>query len=566
MLNRNNAMDARLAARRRAEKLLGHAGDADEIAAARNVDSRQVIHELRVHQVELQAQNEELRASQAELDRSREQYRELYESVPVASLTLAADDTILQVNPAALAFFGMAQRNLLGTRLSKFLVPTDAARFEHHRRDVLGSALRQRCALTLVVDGQPREVQLESVSSACSQAQWRTALVDVTELHQLESSLHDHAFLAEVLDGAGLLVVLDPSGRIVRANRLCKERLCGPRSVVGRPFSDVFALPSERAPAAAQLQALLQRHDRGEWETRCRDVEGRERVLSWSLTPLPGSQTGAETQYVILSGTDLTERRQLEAKLVVADRLAAVGTLAAGVAHEINNPLAYAMISLELASKLVERKPEPAASSAEALSDLLRTAREGNARIRCIVDDLRSLGRCDETKIEVVDLRSVLESCVRLSTGQITARARLIVDYADELWVRGNRTRLGQVFLNLLVNAAQAIAEGNPAANSVSIRTRAENERLAIVEIGDTGVGIEPAHLPRLFDPFFTTKANGEGMGLGLSICHSIITSLGGTISVQSAPGQGSCFRVTLPQAYAGDVTAPLSPPRTPPA
>jgi CheY-like chemotaxis protein/two-component sensor histidine kinase len=157
--------------------------------------------------------------------------------------------------------------------------------------------------------------------------------------------------------------------------------------------------------------------------------------------------------------------------------------------------------------------------------------------------------RPDDEATGAVDIHRVIESSVRMAWNEIRHRARLVRSLGTPPLVRANEGRLGQVFLNLLLNAAQAMPDGPASSNEIRIRTGGAAGGEAFVEISDTGSGIEPAVLSRIFDPFFTTKSNTMGSGLGLAISSRIVASLGGTITVQSRPGVGSTFRVTLPPA-----------------
>jgi PAS domain S-box-containing protein len=246
---------------------------------------------------------------------------------------------------------------------------------------------------------------------------------------------------------------------------------------------------------------------------------------------------------------DITERKSLEARLLLADRMASTGTLAAGVAHEVNNPLAYVMsnlefISAELADLALEHPTKRLMETRRALTDSL----DGTARVARIVRDLKTFSRADEESRGAVDLHQVLESSLKMASNEIRHRARLVKDFGDLPPILGNEARLGQVFLNLMVNAAQAMPMGKAAENEVRLTTRmdAAGSR-AIVEVKDTGSGIPPEIMNQIFDPFFTTKPIGAGTGLGLSICHGIISELGGQISVESQVGVGTTFRVALP-------------------
>lgn len=245
------------------------------------------------------------------------------------------------------------------------------------------------------------------------------------------------------------------------------------------------------------------------------------------------------------------ERRKMQEQLLISDRMASVGTLAAGVAHEINNPLAAVVANLELVARDLAALSDELQidDRLQEVFEELRDARDGADRLRHIVRDLKIFSRStDEERRGPVEVRRVLESSLRMAWNEIRHRARLVKDYADVPAVDANEARLGQVFLNLIVNAAQAIREGNAQQNVIRVSTAMDGRsgRVAI-EIRDSGSGIPPENLSRIFDAFFTTKPVGVGTGLGLSICHRIVTSLGGEIAVDSQIGKGTTFRVLLP-------------------
>lgn len=242
---------------------------------------------------------------------------------------------------------------------------------------------------------------------------------------------------------------------------------------------------------------------------------------------------------------DVTERKLLQERLFLAERMASIGTLAAGVGHEINNPLTYIVLNLTLIERELKTLVLPSASQAR-LAHMVDQARYGTERVSGIVRDLQALTRVPEQRVGRVELVPVLERCLEIADHQIRHRARVIRELAPVPRVRGSEGRIVQLFLNLLVNAAQAIPIGSADTNWIKVTTRAEKWS-AIVEIADSGIGIAPDVMGRIFDPFFTTKQIGEGTGLGLAICRSIVTAMGGEISVDSTPGTGSTFRVVLP-------------------
>jgi len=243
---------------------------------------------------------------------------------------------------------------------------------------------------------------------------------------------------------------------------------------------------------------------------------------------------------------DVTARKQLEQQLVQSDRLAALGTMAAGVAHEVNNPLAYLMLNLEwIARKLPSVGQDP--SSLQGLTAMLDEARHGAQRVSTIVRELRSFSRADGETRTRVDLAEVVRSGIRIAGHEIRHKARIVTSFEPARAVWANEARLEQVVINLLLNAAQAMPESRAEHNEIRLSVRPDGEERTVLEVFDNGEGIALDVLPRIFDPFFTTKPVGVGTGLGLSICHGIVTSLGGHIGAYSEPGEGTTFRVVLP-------------------
>ncbi len=253
---------------------------------------------------------------------------------------------------------------------------------------------------------------------------------------------------------------------------------------------------------------------------------------------------------------DETERRRLQSQLLVSDRMASVGTLAAGVAHEINNPLAAVIANLDFIADSVAALPDAPAFKIDVMEPL-EDAREAAHRVRFIVRDLKLFSRSPtEEPRGPVDVKAVMESSLRMAWNEIRHRAQLVKVYGPTPGVHANEARLGQVFLNLLVNAAQALPEGRAKDHEIRVTTGLEGE-FVVVEVADTGPGIAPEIMTQIFDAFFTTKAVGVGTGLGLAICQRLVTDLGGTLTVASELGKGSTFRITIPVARTDARTAP---------
>ncbi|HEY0190981.1 MAG TPA: ATP-binding protein, partial [Kofleriaceae bacterium] len=307
----------------------------------------------------------------------------------------------------------------------------------------------------------------------------------------------------------------------------------------------------------ATVRTMPPQHPSEVIEMRFRGADGSWRSCEvWGLLiVLAGRRT------VIAAARDVTERKRMRAKLLVTDRMASLGTLAAGIAHEINNPLAYVTGNLEAMAETLAATERPTAGQRRELRAAIEDARDGAERVRRIVLGLRSFSRSEDEQRKPLALDGVLEAAIRMTSNELRHRAVLVRELGPAPMVVADDGRLTQVFINLLVNAAHAIPEGHTADNRITVRTRTDANQRAVIEIEDTGCGIAPEVQARVFDPFFTTKDVGEGTGLGLSICHGIISGLGGQISLESAAsGTGTVVRIVLPPAPELPVVVAVAP------
>ena len=322
--------------------------------------------------------------------------------------------------------------------------------------------------------------------------------------------------------------------------------------------------PDDRARITAAVHAAIASGTTYSIDHRVIRPDGSTRIVHEQSE----LQYDAAGRPVRMIGTvqDVTEQRSTEAQLVFHDRMVAVGTLAAGVAHEINNPLTAVCANLDLALAVLADPAGPAerAELVRELADRLRDAREGADRVRAIVRDLMVFSRGEELTRTPVDVTLVLESALRMAAHELRGRARVLRTYGDTPLVEANEARLGQVFLNLVRNAAHAIPDGAPERHQIRLASATDPRGRVVVSIADTGGGIAPELRSRIFVPFFTTKAVGEGTGLGLSICQRIVTDLGGEIAFTTEVGRGTEFRVTLP-ASTGAAPRPRAAPVRPP-
>jgi PAS domain S-box-containing protein len=403
---------------------------------------------------------------------------------------------------------------------------------------------------------------------------------DVTESRLAEAALYEsRQALRGVLDSVPQRVFWkDRSSVYLGCNRPFAEDMgfAQPSDVVGKTDDD----------ATWKASAELYRRDDGEvirsgearlnYEEPMELADGRKGWLRTSKIPV----RGRDGSVVGLIGTyeDITERKRLEAQHQHAQRLQSIGTLAAGMAHEINNPLTYVTGNIEicrewLQSAIVQlrrhidapedtRVCERVLQSLVELEEPLRDATDGAERVRRLVLDIKRMAHTQDTPRAPRDLQGIVETAIKMTAHAVRHSAVLRTSLARTALVEGAEGPLVQVFTSLLLNAADAIGVGRAEANEIMVTSFTDDAGWPCVEVRDTGPGVRPEVLPQIFDPFFTTKRVGSGMGLGLSTSHSIVTSFGGRLTVESPPGSGAVFRVSFPPAAAAAThTAPAGQP-----
>ncbi|MDP9001626.1 MAG: ATP-binding protein [Myxococcota bacterium] len=381
----------------------------------------------------------------------------------------------------------------------------------------------------------------------------RVAKADATDaaLHRARESTRT------VLEISRELIVVCRDGHILYANPTL-SRVLGVRSdeIVERPLIDFIHVDDR--PAIATLEASVttvtsagpQEPFGLRWQRR----QGGYRTTEAIAAHLDFEGTDA----VLIVARDITDRAEFQHQLLQRDRMAAIGTLSAGVAHAINNPLTYLLVNVEHVLRRLRAacaSDDPVATLSEnprgglaALAKSLQDAVDGVNRVGQIVRDLLTFSQGNVEQRGMTDVRGIVESAVQMAWHEMRHRARLVKNLAEVPPVDANAARLGQVFLSLLINAAQAIPESHADRHEIRVLTHADDRGYAVIEVSDTGSGITPEDMPCIFDPFFTTKGAG-GTGLGLAISHGTVKALGGEIHVSSVPGRGTTFKVVLPPA-----------------
>jgi PAS domain S-box-containing protein len=474
-------------------------------------------------------------------------YRELFDSIQEGLFFATPDGQFLDVNDAMVRMLGYESREqLLHADVSPHLYPTPAAKkrlvhaiaergalrnYEETLRRKDGSLLHTLQNISAVRDVLGRVVQI------------RGLMLDVTEQKMFQSQLQrERDFNQKILNTTqSMILVLDTAGLISYANRRCYEAGYREEELIGHRLVS-WVEPSQREDFEAALQTTAHGQQVENLELRVKRSDGSMGHFSISLSPMRDESSQVNSVVVVM--TDITDAVLLQAKLAHSEKMATIGRLVSGVAHEVNNPLAAILGFTDL---LLEN-PEVPASAREDLQIILQETQ----RTKEIVQDLLSFARQRPAQREPMQVNAILRQTIKLRSYDFASHGVQVVEEFDENLAPtlGDGQQLQQVFLNILNNAYDAIQEsGNH--GKITIRTRrAIDSKVDSVEIAfiDNGTGVtEP---DRIFDPFFTTKQVGKGTGLGLSICYGIVRAHGGEILCWNNAGDaGSTFVVHLPIA-----------------
>jgi PAS domain S-box-containing protein len=481
----------------------------------------------------------------AALTQHSERFASLLSHVPVFAWMAEESGRVAFVNPRMERYFGLSAGALLGKTIFD-LFPEAVAREIAAREHAVLQAGHAIENIEDVPDYQGRMstwwVCRFPVQGPSGRMIGGVAL-EITDRYEAERALREaeerHRQILDAL--TDWVFVKGPHSKIVWANRafregygMSNEQLQG---MIDAPFNapdytQQYVKDDAQVFSSGKMMEIA--------EERVTRHDGK--VLTVNTVKAPIFDANGNVVMTVGVSRDITERKQLEAKLKLADHMASLGTLAAGVAHEVNSPLASIIANLDMLCEELRR-----GASGTGVLELATHARDGAERVRKIVRGLRTFSLSEDGPLKAIDLSAVIEASINLTWNEIRNRGRIIRDFAVTLPIRADETRLAQVFINLLLNAAHALDEASADSNEIRIRTYIDAARRVVIEFQDTGAGIPAAMLPRIFDPFYSTKAIGAGMGLGLSICHGIVTGLGGQLSCESELGKGSVFRVALP-------------------
>jgi PAS domain S-box-containing protein len=509
-----------------------------------------------------------LRASEA-------RFRAMSECSPLGIFMTDARFETMYANPAMCEIVGLGHDEAMGQGWTSTIHPEDRERMlaEVRACNEAGTALRTvvrhvhkngKVVSAYVQSALMRDG--DNLLGIIGTAQDITERVAVTQA--VERARRD---LYEIIERSPDGTAVGRDGRFVYVNRALARILgyASSEQLLGVHASDLIH-PDDWPTAQKNMAMAPTGAELPPNEVRYRRTDGEYVVLERSVARLDEFD-GAPA--LLLVFRDVTEKKKLQGQLLMSERMVSVGTLAAGMAHEINNPLATVLGNIDWMSSMLARLNEdcragafgsfgsPLAAQIDRFDEVLRDTRDAGDRIRLVVRDVKVFSRAEEELQGPVAVTRVLDSAARMAHNEVRHRARFVRDYDRLPLAFGNEARLAQVFLNLIINAAQAIPEGHADANEIRVSAYLDRNDRIVVDVKDTGPGIPPEVVGRIFDPFFTTKPIGIGTGLGLTICQRIVTGFGGEIEVESSPGKGTVMRVRLVPTTAEQTPVPATPP-----
>lgn len=514
-------------------------------------DIQKIVHELQVHQVELEMQNEELRNAQTEIEESRSRYADLYDFAPVGYLTLSIKGgVILEANLTAADLLGVPRNSLIKLVFSQFVMPEFLDPYLDHKKRVSEMDGRHTCELKLKKkDGTPFWALLDSIAVKDSSGNLTRIRTVVSDIADRKATEEERLRLAAAVEQAGeAIVITDTQGLIVYVNPIFEQTSgYGKKELLNKDYFEIFAMDGTDKDLKERAQQAMRQGETFSGHTRRRREGGRSLELDISLFSIR-DPSGAIINYIILE-KDVTTEYMLQEHLRHRQKMEALGTLAGGIAHDFNNILNPIFINTELALLDV---PEPTRSS-------LKMALEAAHRGKELVKQIITFSRQKEQAQKLIKVGPLIREAIKFIRSSLPANIE-IRDHipVDTVPILADSAQIHQVIMNLCSNAAYAMREHGGVLAVTLGEVEVDSTLLARypdlkpglylrLAVSDTGTGMEQEVKERAFDPFFTTKEQGEGAGMGLAVVHGIVKKHGGAVTVYSEVGKGSTFSIYFP-------------------
>jgi PAS domain S-box-containing protein len=550
------------ALRARAEDRLKAKSSRSQAAGHHSAEEMQrLVHELQVHQIELELQNDELQETRAELEVAAKVHSDLYDFAPVGYLTLDSDGVIQKVNLTGARLLGLERARLVGSRLGILVSPESRPAFNTLLKQVFGSRAKQVCDLELCPEqGAALWVHIEAAASDVGGHQCRAVLLDITERKLAERirqeteaiirTIYDHlpdpTFVWQHLTTGFVLAAFNEAARAVTDGEIS--------SFLGRSAAEFpYGIPDLALDLQRCFEQRLSIRRELDFVSPVSQTRGR----------LVGRYGFVPPDMVLLQAEDVTEQRQTEDQLRAAQRMEAIGRLAGGIAHDFNNVLTVVINHAEFAMEEVGK-------SAPVRANLIEI-RKAAGRAADLTRQLLAFGRKQMLRPQVLDLGKIvggMEGMLRRLLGEdIEVSVVLAPGLAK---VMADPGQVEQVVMNLAVNARDAMPKGGKLTIETvcvdldeayaSQHAEVKPGPYVMLSVTDTGCGMDEQTRARLFEPFFTTKRTGKGTGLGLATVYGIVQQSGGSIWVDSEPDKGTTFEVYFPRELSANETSVRAP------
>ena len=550
-ISQANMTELRIKAENRLESMLARL---EGLAEEDVQDIKNLVHELQVHQIELEMQNEELRKLQNELEISRQKYFDLYNLAPTGYYTFNKDGQILEANLQAAQMLGLERQALLKENIYAFIHNEDCDLFYWHLAKVCETHEHHTCELRMHrKNGAQLDVYLESVgieNDGKIFKKCRTSITDISELKQAEAALREsEEKYRHLFENSNDAIYIMYQNQFQMVNKKFVEILGLSLAEVNRKEFDFISLVAPEGQSF--IRERLNRFALGEenpphYDFTALTRDGRKIEVEVCETLI--KYNGGRAIQAILR--DVSERKRLEEQLRQAQKMEAIGKLAGGIAHDFNNLLTVILGNAEILRVTLEKRLQ----QFEEIDEIKKAAE----RAALLTKQLLAFARKQLLVLKVVNLNKNINYMKKLLQRLIGENIELILDLDPGLdYIKADSTQLNQLFMNLVINSKEAISENG----QITIRTRnitinaenrdryrnAEPGKFVFLSVEDTGKGIESDILDKIFDPFFTTKGMAQGSGLGLSVVYGIIQQHKGWIHVISEKGRGTLFRILLP-------------------
>ena len=505
-----------------------------------DADVRKLAHELQVHQIELEMQNEELRKSQQELEDSRDKYSRLYDFAPIGYFTISDDGVILDANLTGAKMLGVERSHLINKPLCVFIVKDDQDNYYRHRRKTCKVKERSVCEVRMVrKDGTEFYVQLQcglEQDKREDTVRCLTVMTDITERKQAEDE-HRNIFDLSI----DMICICDiKNGYFMKINHAFEKTLgYSEEELLGSPFYN-FIHPDDIGPTTNEIEEMLAiGKEVVGFENRYRCKDGSYKWLMWTAKPIP------ENGITYATAHDITKRIKMEETLFQSEKLKFLGVITAGVAHEFNNILAVILGTAELLDSGFEDDQE----LKKGLNGIIVAGENGAGIVKDMLSYVKSQEEAGISNYTPFDIRCLLEEAINFTSHRWESMAQAKgVDYQiyredmrEIPEVLCSHAELLGVFINIINNALDAMPDGGRLSFSTS-----SNDDTIFISISDTGNGMPEDVRRKIFDPFFTTR-RPLGTGLGMSVSYGVIMRHGGKIEAESEEGNGTTFNLSIP-------------------